>query len=59
MLEEKLLRILNALLKEFEAWIRGESEEVPLIIEIHEKAISNDTYPEQGIINSVLQYILQ
>jgi len=51
LLEEKLLKILNALLKEFEAWIRGESEEKPLIIEIHDKLIANDTYSEGGVIN--------
>ncbi|BDC00268.1 type II toxin-antitoxin system death-on-curing family toxin [Saccharolobus caldissimus] len=51
MLEEKLLKILEVLLKEFEAWIRGKSEEKPLIIEIHDKLIANNTYSEGGVIN--------
>lgn len=51
LLEEKLLKILDILLQEFEAWKEEGSKEKPLIIEIHDKVIANDKFSERGIIN--------
>jgi death-on-curing family protein len=45
------MQILAGLLNEFEEWRRGESDKEPLIIEIHDKVVSNDPYTEQGVIN--------
>ena len=50
-MESKLMQILEGLLNEFEEWRRGESDKEPLIIEIHDKVVSNDPYTEQGVIN--------
>jgi death-on-curing family protein len=50
-MESKLMQILAGLLNEFEEWRRGESDKEPLIIEIHDKVVSNDPYTEQEVIN--------
>ncbi|AWR98658.1 type II toxin-antitoxin system death-on-curing family toxin [Metallosphaera hakonensis] len=51
LLEQKLLEIFNALLKEFNIWRKGESQEEPLIINIHDKVVANDPTSAQGIMN--------
>jgi death-on-curing family protein len=50
-MESKLMQILAGLLNEFEEWRRGDSDKEPLIIEIHDKVVSNDPYTEKGVIN--------